>query len=391
MMLGIAVYPGLLPQFQAMWDLTNGEAGWVSGMFYAGYVIMVPPLVALTDLHDPRRIYIAGGLVTVISCIGFALFADGFWSAMLYRVLGGVGLAGTYMVGMRIMTDRTKGRAQSRAIAFYTANYAIGQAVGIWLVGLLARHFDWEVSAYVAACGALLTTLLVWLLVEPDTAQRSAAGWRHALDLRPALRNRQALGFTLAYACHGWELFAFRSFAVSFLAFCVAEGGRSLPFDLAPSDAAALVFLLGLPASVLGNELGHRYGRQRMTFVVMWSSALVGIAVPLLALSSFWLLIPMLLLYGMTLTGDSSLLTGGAFAHALPGRQGATMAVHSIMGFAIAIPAPIVFGYLLDHGGGERDQSAWLLGFISLSVGAALGPVLMRWLAGRPVAATASG
>lgn len=391
MMLGVAIYPGLLPEFQALWDLSNGEAGWVSGIFYAGYVLMVPPLVALTDLYDPRRIYIAGGLVTAVSCVGFALFADGFWSAMAFRVLGGVGLAGTYMVGLRILTDRTKGRAQSRAIAFYTANYAIGQAVGIWLVGLLARHFDWQVSAYVAAGSALVTVLLVVVLVAPDRTERGAAGWRHALDLRPAFRNRRALGFTFAYACHGWELFAFRSFAVSFVAFCLVDGARALPFGLEPSDAAALVFLLGLPASVLGNELGHRYGRERMTFVIMWASAAVGLAVPFLALSTFWLLIPALLLYGMTLTGDSSLLTGGAFAHALPGRQGATMAVHSIMGFAIAIPAPIVFGYLLDHGGGEKDQGAWILAFCSLSLGAALGPVLLRLLAGRPAALARTG
>ena len=122
-----------------------------------------------------------------------------------------------------------------------------------------------------------------------------AAGWRHAFDLRPAFRNRRALGFTFAYACHGWELFAFRSFAVSFVAFCLVDGARALPFGLEPSDAAALVFLLGLPASVLGNELGHRYGRERMTFVIMWASAAVGLAVPFLALSTFWLLIPALL------------------------------------------------------------------------------------------------
>jgi MFS family permease len=391
MMLGIAVYPGLLPEFQQLWDLTNGEAGWVSGIFYAGYVVTVPPLVALTDVHDPRRIYLVSGLVTVLACIGFALFAEGFWSAMACRFLGGIGLAGTYMVGLRILTDRTKGRAQSRAIAFYTANYAIGQAVGIWLVGLLARHFDWQVSAYVSAGAAFATVALVALVVAPDRARRSGSGWRHAIDLRPAFKNRKALGFTLAYACHGWELFAFRSFAVSFVAFTLADGARTLPFGLAPSDAAALVFFLGLPASVLGNELAHRYGRERMTFWIMWSSALVGLAVPLLALSSFWLLIPALLLYGMTLTGDSSLLTGGAFANALPGRQGATMAVHSIMGFAIAIPAPIVFGYLLDHGGGEKDQGAWILAFCSVSLGAALGPVLLRLLAGRPAAVASSG
>ncbi len=383
MMLGISVYPALLPEFQALWHLTNGEAGWVSGIFYAGYVLTVPLLVALTDARDPRMIYLGGALVTVLSCLGFAAFAAGFWSAMAFRFLGGIGLAASYMVGLRILTDRSAGRAQSRAIAFYTAHFAIGQGVGIWLIGLLGRHFHWTVSAYVSAGGALLTFLLVWLLVGPDHGRRRVLSWRRALDLRPALRNRRAMGFTLAYACHGWELFAFRSFAVSFLVFVLVQGGRSLPLGLAPSDAVALIFLLGLPASVGGNELAHRFGRERMTGWIMWCSAAVGLAVAFAALGPLWLILPLLLLYGVTLTGESAVVTGGAFSHAEPGRQGATMAVHSIMGFSAAFPAPVAFGYLLDLGGGERDHGAWILAFCALSLGAALGPLLLRLTVGR--------
>lgn len=383
MMLGISVYPALLPEFQQLWGLSNGEAGWVGGVFYAGYVLAVPFLVALTDARDPRTIYLGAAGITAASCIGFALFADGFWSAMAFRFLGGIGLAGSYMVGLRILTDRMAGRAQSRAIAFYTAHFAIGQGVGIWLIGLLGRHWHWTISAWVSGFAALLTLGLVWLLVAPDGGSRRGASWRRALDLRPALRNRRALGFTLAYACHGWELFAFRSFAVSFLVFVQLEGGHLLPLGLQPSDAVALIFLLGLPASVGGNELAHRFGRARMTAIIMWSSALVGIAVALSALAPFWLLLPLLLLYGVTLTGESSVVTGGAFSHAEPGRQGATMAVHSIMGFAAAFPAPVAFGYLLDLGGGERTHGAWILAFCALSLGAALGPVLLRLASGR--------
>ena len=211
MMLGISVYPALLPEFQQLWGLSNGEAGWVGGIFYAGYVLTVPLLVALTDARDPRSIYLSAALVTALSCIGFALFAGGFWSAMAFRFLGGIGLAGSYMVGLRILTDRMSGRAQSRAIAFYTAHFAIGQGIGIWLIGLLGRHYHWTVSAWVSGAAALAVLALVWLLVAPDGGTRRGASLRRALDLRPALRNRRALGFTLAYACHGWELFAFRS------------------------------------------------------------------------------------------------------------------------------------------------------------------------------------
>ena len=35
-MAGFATFPALLPVFVAEWSLSNTEAGWVSGIFYAG-------------------------------------------------------------------------------------------------------------------------------------------------------------------------------------------------------------------------------------------------------------------------------------------------------------------------------------------------------------------
>jgi Na+/melibiose symporter-like transporter len=54
---------------------------------------------ALTDRIDARRVYLAGALLAAISTLGFTLTADGFWTALAWRTLGGVGLAGTYMPG----------------------------------------------------------------------------------------------------------------------------------------------------------------------------------------------------------------------------------------------------------------------------------------------------
>src|SRR5260370_1415687 len=36
-MLGFSSFPALLPEFQRDWGLSNTEAGWISGIFYAGY------------------------------------------------------------------------------------------------------------------------------------------------------------------------------------------------------------------------------------------------------------------------------------------------------------------------------------------------------------------
>ena len=46
---GFSIVPALLPQFIETWSLTNTQAGWLAGIFSAGYMLAVISLVSLTD------------------------------------------------------------------------------------------------------------------------------------------------------------------------------------------------------------------------------------------------------------------------------------------------------------------------------------------------------
>src|SRR5260221_14070921 len=92
--LGAFALPALLPGYIERWALSRTEAGWLVGIFFAAYVVMVPVLVALTDRVPVRRVYLLGTGLTAPSPLGFALLADGFWSAFLFRVLPRIGWAG---------------------------------------------------------------------------------------------------------------------------------------------------------------------------------------------------------------------------------------------------------------------------------------------------------
>ena len=59
---------------------------------------MVPILVALMPV---RRVYMLGTSLTALSHFDFPLFADGFWSTLLLRLLAGIGWARTYMPGLK--------------------------------------------------------------------------------------------------------------------------------------------------------------------------------------------------------------------------------------------------------------------------------------------------
>lgn len=378
-MAGFATFAALLPTFISEWHLTNTEAGWISGIFFAGYMVAVPVLVSLTDRVDSRRIYLSCTALGGFSSIGYALLAEGFWSALAFRALAGIGLAGTYMPGLKLLSDVIQGPRQSRVLAFYTSSFSIGTAVSFLMSGGFAAWFNWQWAFGVASLGSLASLFIVlWVVPAARVDSRPMPDTR-LLDFRPVLRNRTAMGYIIAYGVHAWELFGQRSWIVAFLGFSQSLQPQGGGWLVPATVVAALVNLVGVPASIAGNELAMRFGRVRVTTVIMLTSAVVSCVIGFSGSLPYLLLVALCLFYGVTNYGDSSTITAGAIAAAAPGYRGATMAVHSFAGFGCGFLGPLMFGVVLDLGGGNSSM-AWGLAFASLGFISAMGPVALSML-----------
>ena len=152
-MAAFATFPTLIPGFQEEWGLSNTEAGWISGIYFGGYVAAVAILTALTDRVDPKRVYLVSMAISALSAAGFAIAASGAWSASFWRLMQGLGLAGTYMPGLKALTDALPKRLQSRAVAFYTASFGIGASLSIYLSGKLDAAMGWQSAFGLCALG----------------------------------------------------------------------------------------------------------------------------------------------------------------------------------------------------------------------------------------------
>ena len=110
-------------------------------------------------------------------------------------------------------------------------------------------------------------------------------------------------------------MFAFRAWIVTYLVFAAATGpGDSLGWSA--TAIAAVINLLGLPSSVLGNEISQRFGRHRTITTIMLSSAVLACVLGFSASWPFWLVVVLSLVYGCTVTGDSGSITAGVVAAA---------------------------------------------------------------------------
>ena len=374
-MLCYAIYPTLLPQLQREWGASNSAAGLISGMFFAGYMAAVPVLSGLTDRVDARRVYFFSSLLCAFGCLGFSLFAQGVWSAALFQGLTGAGIAGTYMPGLRALTDKLGERSQSRAVSFYTAVFGIGASFSILLAGAIAATLGWRWAFALCALGPLAAGLMILGGLpprHPPAARRTAL-----LDMRPVLANRAARGYIFGYTVHCWELFGSRSWMVAFFVFSQSlSAGGSWPWS--PVLIAAIANLFGPGSSVLGNELAMRYGRNRVVPVVMVCSGIFTCLFGLFSGLPWYAIVGLSFVLLSLHMGDSSALTSGMVVNSDPGMRGSSMALHSMLGFGAGFVAPLAFGAVLDAGGGNASPTAWTLAYASLGMLGVLAPLILR-------------
>jgi MFS family permease len=389
-MAGFSSFAALLPFFANEWNLTNTEAGWISGIYYAGYTAAVPVLVSLTDRADPRRIYLVSTALGGVAALGFAVFADGFWSGLVWRAIAGIGLAGTYMPGLKALTDRLEGTAQARAVAFYTSSFGVGGSASYVLTGLVDEVFGWRWAFAAATFGSALAYVIADLALRAGSPLTHAATTRgpNLLDFRPVLGDRVVVACIVAYAAHSFELFGFRSWIVAFLAFSAALRGSST-FSIDPALIAAGITVVSVPGSIIGNELALKLGRRRTIISVMSLSALAACLVGFTATLPLTAVVLLTMLYGCLVSADSSALTSSLVASADERYRGMAMAVYSTFGFLGAFLGPLVFGIALDVAD-SANLIGWVLAFAAMGAGVAIGPLAFLLLRARPVEARGS-
>ena len=370
-LLGFACYAVVLTPLQEEWHLSNLQSGLIASAFFFGYMLAVPLATALTDRIDARKVYLVGGLSATSGLLGMSLFANNFWTAMFFMAINGAGLAGTYMPGLKILSDRIQSGELTRHIAFYTAFFGIGTGFSYLCSGWILSALGWHYVFGIIALGPF-TAFLIALIFIPPLAHEQ---WKGPIQIRLrdifpvdkwklVLQNKKASGFIFGYTAHSLELFASRSWIVAFFAFCAAASGES--FFLAATTLAGVINFFGVPSSILGNEIALRVGRQKWVCIVMLTSAVLGITLACSTGHSWWLIVVLAIGHAIFIMADSATLTAGLVISAQENIKGAAMGLHSLMGFGGGLMGPAIFGFVLDISGSRSSQIAWVWAYVAV-------------------------
>jgi len=367
-----SMFLALQPELQGQWHLSNTASGWIASAYYGGYMVAVPLLASLTDRLDARTVWLGAVTCAAAGALGFGMLADSAWTAAVFQALAGAGLAGTYMPGLKVIDDRVPGALHPRLVAFYTTSFSLGSSGSYFIVGQLVDALPWRNAIACVAVGPVIAWALIFFGLHAVPPQRPQEGVR-AARWREVARSSDSMRYVAAYSCHMWELFGMRAWLVPFLVFCTAIHGETFA---GPTTLAALLALMGIPASFVGAELSARFDRRRVVMAIMLMSATVGVAVGLVASHSWALIIGVALCHHALVMGDSAALTSGLVAVSPPRSRGTAMALYSMAGFATASVASLAVGGFLDLLGGQ-SLTSWSLAFALMVSSNLLGAALL--------------
>ncbi len=372
-MTGIVSFPALLPQFQHLWSLSSGESGLISGIYFAGYIAVVPVSSALTDRVDPRRIYVASLLCGALTAAGFAYLATNATNACLWRFLQGAAFGGAHMPGMRALSDAVPAEKQTRSVAVYTATFTVGVSLSYALSGSLAEALGWRPGFALLAAGPLAAGVIAWIVLPP-LPRVARAGTRWLPPLAPIFRNRRALVFVCAYGLHNGEVSAIRAWLVALLVFAAERAGRSGLAGYA-TIVATIANLCGTPLIVAVNELAARRDRRGVVAATMTVSGAAGVLLAASAVLSPFAAAIMAIICVATATADAGTINAGLIDASEPDRRGAFLAVQALSGFGASAMTPVMFGFILDVAGGPNSETAWLAAFTTQALLCAVWPI----------------
>ena len=371
------------PALSRVWRLDAAGAAWLTISVQLGFVAgaLVSALLTLSDRWSARRLVAGCAWLAGLATLGVA-FAPGPGAGIALRMLTGAALAGVYPPGMKIVAGwYHEGRG-----------LAIGVLVGALTLGSALPHLvRWAVPAEywrpvldIAAAAALLGGLLVLLVPHdgPFAAPAPPFTWRAAPSI---LANRAVSLTNLGYLGHMWELYAMWTWLAAFVAASeVARTGGDSTGSGAPAFVTFAVVGSGALGCWLGGKYADRWGRTLITSVAMTVSGACALAVGLVFGRPLPVLVPLLLVWGVTVVADSAQFSAAVSELAPRELVGTALTLQTSLGFLLTCLTIYLLPWLAARMG-------WRWSMSLLALGPACGVWAMLVLRRRPEAASLAG
>jgi MFS family permease len=369
-LVGFANYAAVLPALRTATGFSETQAGFAGGVFFLAYAVGSPIFAGLTDTRDARKLFLLGGCMSIAGGLVFPLANDSFLALMASRVLTGLGMAGTYMPGLRLLIDNLPLERQQRAAGDYVSALTLGLSGSFALSGMLEWLFGWQ-AAFLGAAACAALALLVVFTTMPRSVPVHRTGSLFSRLLRVA--KMPNVGLTLlAVGGNSWEGMGFRTWWVALLQFSVTAPGNESYGWINFALATALVGPLAMPLSAWVARRAEAGQRYVVIAIAAGCSVLVGGGLGCVLGAPLPVVFILSALYVCTIFSDAGALTPAAIVCVPPDDRGAVLALQAAASNGAAFVSVIVCGVVLHAAGGVGSETAWRYAIIVLITGSAI-------------------
>ncbi len=356
----------VMPDLQRDFGWGAAAVGTLTSALQLGFIggTLLFALLAVADRFPARRVFFISALAAAGCTLAAAQSARGaadYDSLLLWRVLTGVCLAGIYPVGMKLASLWFP-RGLGSALGWLVGALVIGSASPHALRALGAAWPWQQVFIAVAAASAVGGVLVLWLVPEPPL--RAAAAPLRLSALASLWRDGRLRASVLGYFGHMAELYTLWVLMPLLLATRLAGATAVSWWAFAALGAGAI-------GCIAGGWVAQRRGSAPVAAVQLAISGLCCLAAPLLLSAPLPLFLAWLVVWGITVVGDSPQFSALTAANAPRDAVGSVLTLSNSLGFAISALSIELFVRLA-----QSVPLATLLPWLAL--GPALGLLALR-------------
>ena len=331
----------VMPDLQRELGWPASAVGRLTSAIQLGFIAgtLVFALLAIADRFSPRRVFLVCSFAGALSTVGAWWMVREFTALWLWRAATGFFLAGIYPVGMKIASQWFP-KGLGPALGWLIGALVLGTASAHGLRGLTGE-LPWTsvmlgVAALAAAGGAMLFALLPEVPAGP--ARTSTFEWRALAAMWTDWRVRASV---FGYFGHMWELYTLWVIVPLML----SSRLTGMPLSL----AAFVVVGIGALGCVGGGWLARRWGSARVAAGQLAISGLCCALAPWLIDASVGWFAAWLLVWGITVAGDSPQFSALTAGNAPLQAVGSVLTLTNSIGFAISIVSIELFTRLAQH------------------------------------------
>lgn len=157
------------------WNISDAQAGWLTGVVLLFITILSVPTAILVDRWSRRKIIAIMTFFWSFSTLA-CRFAQNYTQLLIARMFVGLGEAGYSSAGAAMISAAYPDEKRARVMGIWNASIPIGIAIGMTVGGLIARKWGWQNSFGVVALPGFLLAIVAWFLPDYRTVKREQQG-----------------------------------------------------------------------------------------------------------------------------------------------------------------------------------------------------------------------